>query len=82
MKKISVKDKLPLLGRYVVCHYTGGNWTDFADQEGCEWVVARRVNDTGGNNPNNKRKYYWDTFGPGMIFGQEVDYWAELPRRR
>lgn len=28
---------------------------------------------------NNLVPYCWDTFGPGTYFGQEVDYWCELP---
>lgn len=28
---------------------------------------------------NNKRAYCWGEFGPGAYWGQEVDYWMELP---
>lgn len=28
---------------------------------------------------NNRRPYYWNEFGPGKFFGQEVDYWMVLP---
>lgn len=28
---------------------------------------------------NNKVPYKWDEFGPGGYFGQDVDYWCELP---
>lgn len=28
---------------------------------------------------NNERPYVWRTFGPGDYFGQEVDYWMEIP---
>lgn len=29
---------------------------------------------------NNLRPYRWHTFGPSKYFGQEVDYWMEIPR--
>lgn len=32
--------------------------------------------DEGGN---NLRPYQWISFGPGNYFGQEVDYWMEIP---
>ena len=28
---------------------------------------------------NNRRPYYFDTFGPDSYFGQDVDIWCELP---
>jgi len=28
---------------------------------------------------NNHVPYYWDSFGPGGYFGQEVNIWARLP---
>jgi len=28
---------------------------------------------------NNKKPFCWDSFGPSCYFGQEVDYWCELP---
>lgn len=28
---------------------------------------------------NNLVPYCWDTFGPDTHFGQDVDYWCELP---
>ena len=30
---------------------------------------------------NNEKPYYFDEFGPGSFFGQEVDLWCELPGR-
>lgn len=72
------KDKLPVNGTYVVCHYTGGNWDDSDDQEGCNWKVAKfRGAAVEGN---NLVPYEWDEFGPGTFFGQDVDMWFELPR--
>lgn len=29
---------------------------------------------------NNRRPYHWEEFGTGHFFGQDVDYWCELPR--
>jgi len=29
---------------------------------------------------NNQVPYYWREFGPGSYFGQEVDFWFELPK--
>lgn len=28
---------------------------------------------------NNRRPYCWDEFGPGKLFGQDVDFWCHLP---
>ena len=28
---------------------------------------------------NNLRPYAWEEFGPSSYFGQDVDYWCELP---
>jgi hypothetical protein len=33
----------------------------------------------GDQEGNNKVPYEWDTFGSSSFFGQEVDYWEELP---
>lgn len=29
---------------------------------------------------NNEKPYCWLEFGPGMYFGQDVDYWSYLPK--
>lgn len=29
---------------------------------------------------NNQCPYCWDTFGSDSFFGQEADYWCELPK--
>jgi hypothetical protein len=29
---------------------------------------------------NNKMPYVWQEFGPSCHFGQEVDFWCELPK--
>lgn len=33
----------------------------------------------GDEEGNNMVPYVWETFGPSCYFGQEVDYWCELP---
>ena len=71
-------ERLPPLGRYVLCHHTRGTWVDRHDPEGVNWVVLRRVVAPIGG--NNLVPYEWDEFGPDRFFGQDVDLWAELPR--
>lgn len=34
----------------------------------------------GDEEANNKKPYYWDIFGPGGHFGQDVDLWASIPK--
>ena len=34
---------LPKNDTYVLAHYIGGNWSDSADQEGCEWKVVKFI---------------------------------------
>ena len=34
----------------------------------------------GDTHGNNLVPYYWTEFGPSTFFGQEVDFWWELPR--
>ncbi len=99
MEPISTKDILPENGKYVLAHYTGGNWHDEDDQAGCEWVVAKFVRGISGEERsalcdgdarkheyhsgdavgNNRVPYWWEEFGPRMLFGQEVNYWMPLP---
>ena len=43
------------------------------DRERARWFTSA---DEFGN---NRRPYYFDTFGPDSYFGQEVDIWCELP---
>jgi hypothetical protein len=33
----------------------------------------------GDEHANNKRPYEFEEFGPGALFGQDVDYWMPLP---
>tara|TARA_R110000851_G_scaffold9548_1_gene35496 strand:+ start:184 stop:489 length:306 start_codon:yes stop_codon:yes gene_type:complete len=34
----------------------------------------------GDEDGNNKRSYVWEEFGPSCHFGQDVDFWCELPK--
>lgn len=31
---------------------------------------------------NNQKPYYWDSFGMNSYFGQEAEYWCELPNMK
>lgn len=75
---ISVEDALPKIGRYVLIHLNIDNWEDRGDQVGVYFKVAARR--TAQKEGNNERKFAWDEFGPSEHFGQEVDYWMEIPR--
>lgn len=74
---ISVEDKLPEDRTYVLAYYNGaGNsWLD-ADGDP-RFLVAKFV--IGEREPNNRKVYYWDAFGPSKLFGQYVDFWMPLP---
>jgi len=71
-------ERLPPLNIYVLVHYCGGNWIS-DDQDGAEWQVAQRREDINFC-PNNRDNYEWCTFGALSMFGQNVDYWAFLPK--
>ena len=34
----------------------------------------------GDEGMNNERPYRWETFGHSDFFGQDIDYWCELPK--
>lgn len=72
---ISVKDRLPEDGTYVLGYYNGGNW---GVAKGQYSVVVRFVDDKGFES-NNTKPYYWDTHGPLTLFGQDIDFWMPLP---
>ena len=72
--------ELPNDGQYVLVHIKNRLWTDPRDPFGVFWKVVRFVDrDERKFNPNNKKPYLWREFGPGTYFGQDVDYWIELP---
>ena len=92
---ISVKERLPDDGTWVLAHYNGDNW---GEDKGQYWIVAKFIRgrsmaerkadlnyDTRDcisaedEYGNNERAFYWNEFGPGSKFGQDVDYWMALP---
>lgn len=40
----------------------------------------KRTYSSGDVFANNLVPYVWDSFGPSSYFGQDVDYWFELPK--
>lgn len=78
MKPINVEKRLPKEGQYVLAHLTLTNWHDKDDPGGNRyWVVVKfQKCDTGFN---NLKPFEWSAFGPSTYFGQDVDYWCELP---
>lgn len=92
LKIYHVDEKLPKDRQWVLAHYCGNNW----GKHGLHyWVVAQfnkgktslefeyenyvwiSSSDQWGN---NAEPYSWEQFGPGQLFGQDVDYWMELPK--
>ena len=45
---------------------------------------AKRKNSyhTGDVHGNNEKPYEWQEFGPSKYFGQDVDFWCELPSNK
>lgn len=101
MKKISVKDKLPEHGQYVLVIITRDTWMDYDDPEGnryfrvVKFVKGLSEEDReklpfghmfkttyryGDEFDNNLVPYAWEEFGPAQYYGQEVDFWFELPK--
>lgn len=39
----------------------------------------RLILQLGDEGMSNERPFCWDELGPGCLFGQDVDYWVELP---
>ena len=73
-KLISVKDRLPAEGVYVLGRYSGGNWVCDQDQEGVEWVSVclSRVGCVGDD-------YGWSQFGPADYTKDDIDAWVPFP---
>jgi hypothetical protein len=38
------------------------------------------IHSGGDEGMNNQVPYEWSVFGPGNLFGQDVDYWMEIER--
>ena len=51
-------------------------FSGFEGNHTCKRSSLYRGEDEHGN---NLVPYKWEPFGPGSYFGQEVDYWCELP---
>lgn len=78
MEWINVKERLPEFDKYVLGRYNLKNWHDKDDQENVICVVVKFIKSK--IEGNNLCPYQWDTFGPSKFFGQEISYWAELPK--
>ena len=48
-------------------------------KEHTRWNTRSHVYQTGDEYGNNLRPYCWLSFGPDTWFGQDVDYWMEIP---
>jgi len=49
-------------------------WQD--ETESPRWKVQTGADEEG----NNEKPYHWTEFGPGSYFGQEIDYWMDIPK--
>ena len=78
MKINNVDELLPPNNTYVLIHLTKNNWGDSDDiQNNRYWKVAKFI--LCDKEGNNELPYKWKEFGPSLYFGQEVDFWCELP---
>ena len=88
MSWVQCSDRLPPIGRWVLCHHTRGTWIDRVlchhtrgtwidrfDQEGVDFVVLQRKHTWG-----NDDAYYWEQFGPDKFLAEDIDRWMEIPR--
>jgi hypothetical protein len=79
MKLISVKHRLPEYNQYVLAHLVLNNWHDEDDPNGNRyWVVVKFKK--AAVEGNNLQPFQWREFGHSTFFGQQVDYWCELPK--
>jgi len=62
---------------WVVAKFVTG--ISIAEREALPDGDRKRTYKGGDEAWNNTRPYEWDTHGALSIFGQEVDYWFELP---
>jgi hypothetical protein len=93
---INIEDKLPEDNSYVLVHLINMPWLDENDREGKRFFKVVKfkkgfsAKELKENNiecyrardqwENNLKPYSWSEFGPCHYFGQEVDYWMEIPR--
>ena len=77
MEWVSTSKRLPELGQWVLARHNRGTWHDEDPNVIC--VVVKRVPDSAPTG-NNLRIYKWQPFGPvGSFYGQEIDWWMEIP---
>ncbi len=76
MKWISVEERLPELGQYVLAKHNRKSWVDEDPNVNC--VVVKRVPDKEIMG-NNEKPYQWIGFGTDSFWGQEIDSWMEIP---
>lgn len=74
---ISVDERLPPYGKYVLARHSRGTWLDSTDQENVNCVVVKRIEDQIYG--NNRVPYIWYQFGPDDFFGQDISHWMEIP---
>lgn len=95
MEWINVNNELPPNNNYVLIHLNKCNWHDNDDPNNLRYykiakfvrgitkeyrqknnIAIIRGEDEDGN---NLKPYRWIEFGPGSYFGQEVDFWMQIP---
>lgn len=77
---IKTADRLPPLRKYVIARHNRGTCFDKDDQDNVNVVIVKRVeNGAGVQMGNNKESYFYNTFGPGSFYGQEIIEWMEIP---
>jgi len=97
MTWISTEDKLPLDNSYVLVHLIDMPWLDRDDKEGKRFYkvvkfhkgkskeelekMKHKVYCANDEWSNNKRPYGWSN-EPSHYFGQDVDFWMEIPLLR
>jgi hypothetical protein len=70
-------DELPPLNMFVIAKLNKTNWIH--DDPNVTVTVVERRHDEYPDG-NNQREYYWDSFGGGTYFGQEVIRWMYIPQ--
>lgn len=91
MNWISTEDRLPRNNDYVLVHLIDKPWLDNDDIEGKRFFQVAKflqgktreelkgVITSSDQWGNNLKPYCWSEFGPSTHWGQEVDFWMEIP---
>lgn len=91
MRWINVEDALPINNSYVLVYLKNMPWIDEKDKNGkrfykvVRFIKGKRSEEitniitSSDQWGNNLKPYCWKEFGPSTYFGQEVDYWMEIP---